>query len=123
MEQVFAERLRQLAADTAKIPQEQFDMNQYMNSCETVGCMLGHAFLKHGKYSLKMTCFENHEKFSHDYYGMIFDSPEWKWLFSGYWKDVDNTPTGSAARILYFLENGLPENWEQVLTGDDPLPY
>lgn len=34
-----------------------------------------------------------------------------------------NTPTGAAARIRDYVENGLPDNWRQQMRGKEPLSY
>lgn len=36
---------------------------------------------------------------------------DWNWLFSGEWEDVDDTILGAAARIDYYLANGVPEDF------------
>jgi len=36
---------------------------------------------------------------------------------------MDNTALGGAKRIRYLLEHGCPDNWYEVMTGVDPLPY
>lgn len=36
---------------------------------------------------------------------------DWNWMFSGEWGEVDNTILGAAARIDYYLERGVPENF------------
>lgn len=35
----------------------------------------------------------------------------WDWLFSAAWVDCDNTPLGVVARIDYFLERGVPDEF------------
>lgn len=45
------------------------------------------------------------------------------WLFGALWHQVDNTPTGAAARIEYYLEHGLPDNIYDQQSGKAPLCY
>lgn len=33
----------------------------------------------------------------------------WSWCFDSAWANIDNTVEGAAKRILYMLENGIPE--------------
>lgn len=47
----------------------------------------------------------------------------YEWLFSYMWKDTDNTPEGTAKRILYTLKFGLPNNWEGQMDDTSPLIY
>jgi hypothetical protein len=43
-------------------------------------------------------------------------SPEaanaFSWMFGGRWAPYDNTPHGAAARIYYYLRNGVPESFD-----------
>ena len=39
------------------------------------------------------------------------DTSVFDWLFGSDWDEVDNTPTGAAKRIDYFLEFGVPEKF------------
>ncbi len=50
-------------------------------------------------------------------------SDAWGWMFSSYWSDVDNTPQGAALRICWYITNGLPDNWDDQMSGDAPLCY
>lgn len=113
------------------IPQEMFDMycefrrgNCFSNDCYSVGDIIGHCTaldneplprLEDGNIDF----FEWAERFT----GIEFLSDEWLFLFSFIWSYVDNTPTGAAKRIRYFVENGLPNNWLYIMYGQDPLPY
>lgn len=45
------------------------------------------------------------------------------WMFAGRWEYTDDTPQGAAKRIEYYLEHGLPDNFEEQMYGDDPLCY
>jgi len=48
---------------------------------------------------------------------------DFHYLFSYLWMKVDNTPEGTARRINYVLENGIPENWENQLLAVEPVSY
>lgn len=45
------------------------------------------------------------------------------WLFDVQWERVDDTPTGAAARIEWFLNHGLPENADAMRCGQESLCY
>lgn len=94
----------------------QFDMSSYSPfndryerqlSCGTAGCAVGWA------------PFAGIEKLPHESFADYCDrqlveklADGWNWCFSGYWAHYDNTPLGAAKRIQYFLDNGLPEEFE-----------
>jgi hypothetical protein len=46
----------------------------------------------------------------------------YQYLFESDWYNRDNSADGAAARIEYFLEHGLPDNWMDQI-GGDPLSY
>ena len=48
---------------------------------------------------------------------------EFRWFFSDDWTEIDNTPTGAAARIEWYLQHGLPDNMSDQLDGIAPLCY
>lgn len=39
------------------------------------------------------------------------NTPEWYWMFSSAWREIDNTPKGAAKRIFWLLENGVPTRY------------
>ena len=49
----------------------------------------------------------------------------WEFLFDSEWYDVDNTASGAGKRILWAIENGVPDAYDvELMTGDDaPLCY
>lgn len=51
-----------------------------------------------------------------DYLNRVFeidiDKPEYFWCFSAHWWRIDDTPHGAAARILYLLIDGLPQDYK-----------
>lgn len=102
-----------------------FDMSTYDDGiryyryfCGTVGCAVGH-----GPFAGIPKSNTEHWV----YYGMsnFTNGSEvlFKWLFTFKWKDTDNTPEGTAKRILYTLKFGLPNNWREQLYGEEPLVY
>lgn len=89
-------------------------------NCGSVGCAVGH-----GPYA-GIPIFLDEDWF--DYAQRVFgvslsDQADWEWLFDPQWNTLDNTPQGAAARIRWFLKNGLPSNWYEQLRGRDSLCY
>lgn len=84
--------------------------------CGTAGCCLGHGpwagiMPDEGDYSWAVYSFTK--------FGVKNGGIEDAWLFGALWTEVDNTHQGAAARIRYFLDDGVPErfgtpNAEQV---------
>jgi len=81
--------------------------------CGTAACAAGHA-----------TALFDPEKDEtwHEYIERVFGikskfvaNREWYWLFSSVWKNIDNTPTGAALRILYMLDNGVPASFGEYI--------
>jgi hypothetical protein len=83
-------------------------------SCGTVACAVGHGPAAGILVPEKMICpayaaIGLPRRVNWWSYSALFardDSPEFEWLFSGRWSDVDNTPHGAAARIRYVLQHG-----------------
>lgn len=48
---------------------------------------------------------------------------QWEWCFGWYWSKVDNTVHGAARRILWMLEQGVPEDANGQRWGYTPLCY
>lgn len=126
------ENLRKLAVYLSTLetqfPSRRFDMMDYSeddelstdwNNCGSIGCALGHAsYAVEPKYQ-----GETWTGFSRRLFGIENFTLEWSWIFASNWYKTDNTPTGAAKRIFWFLENGAPGNiWAQI-DGDDPLCY
>jgi hypothetical protein len=105
--------------------QADFSMAQYYSltsgplstNCGTVGCAIGH-----GPYA-------GIEKIQGETWGEYSDrvfvesTEDFLYMFGYSWRYVDNSPTGAAKRILFFLQNGLPDDWEEQMNGDAPLSY
>ena len=134
MKKVHKERLRKLAEYLlTKVPEEKFDMEVYRQEgntahiCGTAGCALGWApaimspytFYKYKTGTKDLDVLFNN--ISMKYFGIDWYEEVWVYLFSANWVTVDNTPQGAAARILYFLDHGIPscfdgdensDNWD-----------
>lgn len=122
MKQIHRERLRKLAEYLlTQVPQEKFDMSIYRiwddvdHICGSAGCalgwspaiMLGSTFRRYKSRSSSF--FQLFSRIiSKEYFGIDPDKNTWVYLFSGLWSWTDNTPQGAAARILYFLDHGVP---------------
>lgn len=114
-----------------KVPQEKFDMESYRTmpesspSCKSIGCIIGHCTVLDDLKNIPRNYY-GHIRFtewSFDFTGIEIDSLKWKFLFSHEWRNSDNTPTGAAKRIRYFIEHGVPKNRYSVMHGREPLPY
>lgn len=95
------------------------DEDMYATDCGTIGCAVGH-----GPFA---GVLKNEKELWDEYSERCFiddtRNSAYGFLFAGEWEDVDNTPQGAAKRILYFLENGIPENWEEQIEGFEPICY
>ena len=95
------------------------DYYDYMMNCGTVGCAVGH-----GPYAgIPKSKDEQWVSYCERAFGINQFSYEFRWLFSSMWVNVDNSPEGAGMRILYFLKNGLPENFQDQMTGSSDLCY
>lgn len=90
--------------------------NGGVDTCGTAGCAIGHgpaAGILFKEEDLKVnqywaSGFEVDWNLYCDRYFVPTNSPEFEWMFGGAWYNWDNTPHGAAARIRYFLDNGVP---------------
>lgn len=76
-----------------------------LSDCNTVGCALGWGTLI-VKDRMRR---ESYIKYASRVFGMRLGSSAYYWLFDQRWANIDNTPEGAAARIDWYLENGVPE--------------
>lgn len=115
----------------------EFSMTDYSDSehhllsaeCGTVGCAVGWG--PHAGIAKLIT--ENWNEYSCRCFLEYFDNkrgidfggknPIWTWMFSAKWALTDNSRRGAALRILYLLEFGMPENYQDQWEGDAPLCY
>ena len=77
--------------------------------CGTVVCALGYAAIVFPRIAKKHARWS---RFCFDVFG--FDEVKsiyiWNFLFSGGWTSIDNTTSGAANRIIYFLKHGVPDD-------------
>lgn len=108
-----------------------FDMSRFSNTllpinkrrethCGTAGCAAGH-----GPYA---GIPKNEDESWEDYIIRVFGIGKeldyyYSWCFQGEWIGLDNTPEGAAKRILWLLDNGLPDNASDQCNRRAPLCY
>lgn len=95
-----------------------------MHKCGTSGCAVGHGPL----LGIGVEEFNDCEGAWGTYcqkvlINRVVDEEAWDWCFSSDWTHVDNTPHGAARRILWLLDKGLPEYWEEQMCGVEQLCY
>lgn len=124
------ENLLKMADHIETIPQGMFDMGEYRigdektHECSSVGDIIGHCTILDSEPLPRFDDGDiDFETWAKKFTGLDYWENEWLFLFSEAWVMSDNTPTGAAKRIRYFVENGVPENWEKIMYGVDPLPY
>lgn len=128
------DNLLKMADYIENVPEHKFSMIQYRSqskdkhNCETVGCILGHCTILDDFNNIPLSGLYGTIDF--ESWCFIFTGISvvrhinmWQYLFSAEWAKTDNTPKGSAKRIIYFVKNGLPENWVAQMTGKEPLSY
>jgi hypothetical protein len=125
--------LKRMANYIKTIPQKSFNMKIYRNGsesytveCNSIGCVIGHCvILDKSKTIPRFTVSGdiNFEDWSVRFTGLNYFSNEWDWCFNSDWSEVDNTPIGASKRIEWMLKNGVPNNWEDQLTGNAELCY
>lgn len=90
------------------------------HECHTSACAVGHFALMRGykvnNYGVYMgeQGMESWRWFSTNVVGIApygVHERAWDWMFGGSWMECDNTPLGVVARIDYFLEYGVPDNF------------
>lgn len=95
------------------------------NYCGTTACAVGHGPLA----GIPPTKNETWSEYSIRNFGAGWNTDEenkqhlFEWCFSGGWNYKDNTPYGAAARIKWFLELGIPDDYQYQLDGEEPLCY
>lgn len=98
-----------------------FDMSLYGtatdDNCGTVGCAIGHG--PNAGIPIKGRSWGN---YADDEFGTC-NGDIFCWLFGSSWNDIDNTPQGAGHRILYTLEHGIPNNYDDQKFGESPLCY
>lgn len=89
------------------------DDNIYHENCGSVGCAIGH-----GPYAGIPKNNEHWEDYCARVFGIDINSLAHLWCFSAYWENYDNSPESAATRILYMLENGVPEEFNPTFICD-----
>ena len=123
-----------MAKHLKNVPRKLFSMELFRHcgiagdrvpECKSVGCVIGHCVvLDKWEDVYKDSGGEiDYLQWSEKFTGLPSSSSEWDWCFSGRWSSVDNTVDGAIARIIWLLENGLPENWHKQMCGKQPLCY
>lgn len=78
------------------------------NPCGTTACIGGWGIVMGiGITDLKDEMIEDYIK--RVYTGEDLEGTLFRWIFDGRWVPIDNTALGGAARIRYFLDNGIPD--------------
>lgn len=124
------ENLLKMADYIETVPQEKFGMKLFRfgdentPECNSVGCIIWHCtILDTEPLPRDLDGGIDFYKWSKSFTGISPFTNDWEYLFSWAWVMTDNTPTGAAKRIRHYVENGLPENWYNIMFGDAPLPY
>lgn len=124
------ENLQRMADYIRKIPQEMFSMDDYrkgqrvLPECDSVGCVVGHCTILDADNIMRFIDSAGEIDFERwaKWFANI-NSACFSWCFSYKWVNVDNTPTGAAARIEWLIYNGLPENWIEQTRGEAQICY
>jgi len=129
-EQMNRENLSRMADYIETVPQDKFDVERFRtgqikyHECDSVGCVIGHCtILDENPLPMSNSGNINFDEWSRNFTDLKPYSYAWKYLFSLHWTAVDNTPTGAAKRIRYFIKNGLPKDWYKQILGSAPLSY
>lgn len=124
------ENLLKMADYIETVPQEKFDMEHFRfgdenaHECNSIGCIIGHCtILDTNPLPMYSDGDINFGEWSQSFTGISPFTSDWTYLFGYKWIGIDNTPTGAAKRIRHYVENGLPENWRDIMCGYAPLPY
>lgn len=90
---------------------------EYLDPCGTVACAAGHG----PAAGIPVLDQENWPDYAWRVFKLSY--AQWEWCFDPYWRRIDNTPHGAAARIDWLLRKGLPTDWETQARGNAPLCY
>jgi hypothetical protein len=95
----------------SKRPQE------FLANCGTVACAIGHgpaAGIRRYRTDIDCDGDFDWDEYSERVFGCISDNEVFEYLFDSNWCHNDNTHYGAAARIRYYLENGVPKKGFRV---------
>jgi len=83
----------------------------HLSDCGTVACAVGHAPSIPG---LEAAPRERWDGYVSRVFGIRTEEydEEFLFMFGSGWADVDNTPAGAAKRIRYFLNHGVPDDFD-----------
>lgn len=126
------ENLLRMAEYIATVSQGRFDMEKFRDDfnyesyeCKFAGCVIGHCTIL-DKYE-DIPKFEdgaiNFVLWSERFTGISPFSSAWDWCFSWEWATSDNTSIGASKRIKWLVENGLPKNLMEQMSGKAKLCY
>lgn len=126
--------LRKLASYLITIDPHSFSMDQYYKrgcgifelgsllygdgfvkyECGTVACAVGHG-PGAGIAPQRLDC--SWARYSDRVFGAttMDDDMVHRWCFDQTWESCDNSPTGAAQRIIYMLEYGIPDDFENAI--------
>ncbi|MDH7796399.1 MULTISPECIES: hypothetical protein [unclassified Beijerinckia] len=90
------------------------------HDCGAIACALGHG--PAAGIEPSADCY-SWQSYSRNQFDLAHYSDEWDWAFGPGWSYLDNTPQGAAKRIYWLLEHGLPKNWAEQQSGEEPLCY
>lgn len=127
--------LLRMAEYIEKTPQERFDMRNYRNNgnptfdCGAVGCIIGHCVVlsDHKDVPKDSSSNINFAGWLKQFTSIDPDNPDhyphYCYLFADLWFYIDNTPQGASDRIIQYIQDGLPNNWENQMKGIESLSY
>lgn len=125
------DNLKRMADYIITIPQKKFNMRFFRRGniknieCNSVGCVIGHCTILDSENILinYRDIFNEIDFIGWSYKFTGLNRYEWHWCFASDWINIDNTPEGASQRIMYLIENGLPDNWIEQMDGKKPLCY
>jgi hypothetical protein len=95
--------------------------------CNSIGCVIGHCTVLDDDaniYRIKhMNGLIDFVRWSEKFTGLNSNSDDWTFLFGGSWDCSDNTAIGASKRIRYYLQHGIPDDWEMMMYGETPICY
>jgi len=122
--------LEEMADFIETVPSKIFNMlhirmgGKVTPECDSVGCIIGHCTVLDKRPLPRLFNGEiNFYSWAEEFTGLLLLPQAWCYLFSSNWAFTDDTPTGAAKRIRFFLKNGIPNDWLEQISGEAPLSY